>query len=95
MKDLYIPKNDIEDSIHISYINNCFNGLIIPYKNNTPVGYIVWYDGDWYLYGSTMIESDPMKYINGKCYMNESLIHLCDEMLKDKTATNFKVIEFE
>ena len=84
MKDLIIPIKKT-DSIDISEITDDFSGIIIVYKDTSPIGYIQYVSGDWNYYDS----------IDGECPISteKTLYELITTLNKIYNAT-FKVIEF-
>lgn len=89
MKDLIIPNNNSKDSINIANINNGFRGIIIAYKNDKPVQYIVANNDEWQ-------SSDYIDYTaNIQGHVRYSLLDLCNQLINNHIVTNFKVIEFE
>ena len=84
MKDLIIPTKKT-DSIDMSEITNDFSGIIIVYKDTSPIGYIQYINGDWNYYDS----------IDGECLIeSESTLYELVRNLISKYSATFKVIEF-
>lgn len=85
MKTLVIPV-ETENEINISEISSCFCGLIIGYLGTKPVGYINYYDYEWYL--RNRIDDED-------CVCSENnLLDLIRRLISNKSCDNFKVIEF-
>ena len=84
MKDLIIPTKKT-DIIDMSEITNDFGGIIIVYKDTSPIGYIQYVCDDWNYYDS----------IDGECPISteKTLYELITTLNKIYNAT-FKVIEF-
>lgn len=87
MKNLVIPAKS-KNEITISEICSDFNGLVIGYKGDKPIGYIQFYSNSWYFL--TSIDSEDTNFE----YYNASLISLINVLVEDNKCTNFKVIEF-
>ena len=89
MKDLILPKNNQKDQINIVKIIPSFKGIIIAYKDNKPVQFIIDNDGEW----SSSDTIDISIMYEGR--VENSLIELCNVLINDGIADSFKVIEFE
>lgn len=88
MKDLIIPDNNSKDCINIANIDNGFSGIIIAYKDGKPVQFIIAKEYEW--------EScNRIDCIDSDGYIEDSLLCLCNKLISNGVATNFKVIEFE
>lgn len=86
MKDLIIPTPS-EDRVNISLINQDFKGIIIAYKGDKAVGYIQYYDSNWYIISNIDWDSS-IAY-------DHTLLGLVTSLVNSKKCTHFKVIEFE
>lgn len=85
MKTLIIPVAD-SNKIDISEINRDFHGLIIGYLENKPIGYVVYYDSEWY-FRNSIDEEDC-------CHTEDYPIDLIKYLISNRICDNFKVIEF-
>lgn len=85
MKTLVIPVGN-ENEINISEIDDYFCGLIIGYLGTKPIGYISYYDHDWYFRN----DIDDDDYV----YEDDHLLLLIKYLVSNKICDNFKVIEF-
>ena len=84
MKDLIIPTKKT-DSIDISEITDDFSGIIIVYKDTSPIGYIQYVSGDWNYYDS----------IDGECPIeSENTLYELVRKINSTYNATFKVIEF-
>lgn len=95
MKDLIIP-TQVENGINISYIGEDFKGIIIIYKFENPIGCITMDNEENIWFASNSIKPlNSVMHLNYSTYESDSLIGLCNELIDDNIATNFKVIEFK
>lgn len=85
MKNLRLPQTS-DSEVDLSLITPDYEGVVIGYKNNVAVGFVIYNDGEWSLQGNVnfadCIESD------------DNLAGLIASLLELKKCTNFKVIEF-
>lgn len=85
MKNLRIPEKK-DGWVNITDIDLDFEGIIIGYKNNQPVGFIFHYGNGWWTFGYTICIRDGTSETN--------LQNLIDILIDNQTCDSFKVIEF-
>lgn len=85
MKNLRLPQtSDVE--VDISLITPDYEGVVVGYKGDVAVGFVIYNDGEWSLQGNVNFED---------CIETDtSLTGLISSLLELKKCTNFKVIEF-
>lgn len=86
MKDVVFPSNT--DVLYTGSINTDFEGIIIVYSNNDPIGYIVHnsYKSTWYFMNNICIDDSY------EC--NDTLESLMVNLSDSFTNVKFKAIEF-
>lgn len=86
MKDVVIPSST--DVLYVGSIDQDFEGIIIVYSNNDPIGYIVYdsYEGSWYFMNNICIDDSY------EC--QDTLESLMIELSDSYTNVKFKAIEF-
>ena len=86
MKDVVFPPNT--DVLYVGSINTDFEGVIIVYSNNDPIGYIVYdsYESTWYFMNNICIDD--------ACESQDTLESLMIYLSDSYTNVKFKAIEF-
>jgi hypothetical protein len=86
MKDVVFPSNT--DVLYAGSISTDFEGIIIVFSNNDPIGYIVYesYENVWYFIDNICIDDC------NECH--DSLESLMVELLDSNINVKFKAIEF-
>lgn len=87
MKNLNIPTL-VDNSINLIEIDSDYSGIIICYKDDNPVGYIVNLFEEYHFYNNISVTENPY-------YREDKLFTLIHELIANQECTNFKVIEFE
>ena len=87
MRDIRLPETS-DKSIDISAIDTDTEGIILAYKYNKPVGFIVYKDENnaWEYFDDITIDCS-YKY-------NENLSKLLKTIMSSNYADNFKLIDF-
>ncbi len=88
MRDIRLPETS-DKLIDISDINEDISGIILAYKYNKPVGFIVYDDEnkEWEYFDDITIDCSY------KC--NENLSALLKTIMSSNYADSFKLIDFE
>ena len=81
LKNVIIPTN-VENSVNISDITDDFEGIVLVFSKDTPIGYILYLDYSWRIWNSICDNCQPKEY--------DHLI----ELVKDNPNYTYKVIEF-
>jgi hypothetical protein len=86
MKDVVFPPDT--DVLYVGSINTDFEGIIIVYSDNNPIGYIVYesYESSWYFMNNICIDDAYESH--------DSLESLMVELLDSNINVKFKAIEF-
>jgi hypothetical protein len=86
MKKINIPVFDDKSTIDLSCINDCYQGIIIVYKQDKPVGYISYDDHEWGM--SNEIDRETTDWY-------PSLLDLIKDIIKLERGDSFKTLDFE
>lgn len=86
MKDIRLPETS-DKVIDVFNINENISGIILAYKYNKPVGFIVYKDEEWEYFDDITIDCS-YKY-------NENLSKLLKTIMSSNYADNFKLIDFK
>lgn len=81
MRNIILPKQSNE-AVDLGCIDTFTKGIIIAYKNSQPVG-----SGEWYFISEIDWDSYEIS--------QETLHDLVDGLITDKTADEFKLMEFK
>lgn len=95
MKDIILP-SETSDAIDLGVINDDTNGIIIPYKGDDAIGYIVYIEDEyrpWALFNTIDTTITAKDALNNE-YSSASLTNLVNRIIKDGIADNFKLINF-
>ena len=86
MKDVVFPSDT--DVLYVGSISTDFEGIIIVYSDNNPIGYIVYdsCEGTWYFMHNICVDDYH------EC--NDTLESLVIDILDSYTNVKFKAIEF-
>lgn len=96
MKDIILP-SESSDAIDLGAINRSTKGIIIAYRGEQAVGYINFDsagDSPWALLNGIDIDSCVFHKCGTESYIADSLSDLINDIIKHKTANNFKLINF-
>ena len=85
MKDIRLPETS-DKIIDVFNINENISGIILAYKYNKPVGFIVYKDEEWEYFDDITIDCSY------KC--NENLSKLLKAIMSSNYADSFKLIDF-
>ena len=87
MRDIRLPETS-DKVIDVFNINENISGIILAYKYNKPVGFIVYKDenNEWEYFDDITIDCSY------KC--NENLSKLLKTILSSNYADNFKLVDF-
>ncbi len=85
MKDIRLPETS-DKVIDVFNINENISGIILAYKYNKPVGFIVYKDEEWEYFDDITIDCS-YKY-------NENLSKLLKTIMASNYADNFKLVDF-
>ena len=88
MRDIRLPETS-DKVIDVSNINENISGIILAYKYNKPVGFIVYKDEDnaWKYFNDITIDCSYED--------NENLPKLLKAIILNKYADSFKLVDFE
>ena len=88
MRDIRLPETS-DKFIDVSDINENISGIILAYKYNKPVGFIVYDDEnkEWEYFDDITIDCSY------KC--NENLLALLKAIMSNNYADSFKLIDFK
>lgn len=86
MKDVVFPQDT--DVLYVGSINTDFEGIIIVYSDNNPIGYIVYesYESSWYFMNNIRIDD--------ACEYQDTLESLMIDLSDSYSNVKFKAIEF-
>lgn len=85
MRDIRLP--EISDKvIDVFNVNENISGIILAYKYNKPVGFIVYKDEEWEYFDDITIDCS-YKY-------NENLSKLLKTIMSSNYADSFKLVDF-
>ena len=85
MKDIRLPETS-DKVIDVFNINENISGIILAYKYNKPVGFIVYKDEEWKYFDDITIDCS-YKY-------NENLSKLLKTIMSSNYADSFKLVDF-
>ena len=85
MRDIRLPETS-DKFIDVSDITENISGIILAYKYNKPVGFIVYKDEEWEYFDDIAIDCSY------KC--NENLTKLLKAIMSSNYADSFKLIDF-
>ena len=85
MRDIRLPETS-DKVIDVFNINENISGIILAYKYNKPVGFIVYKDEEWEYFDDITIDCS-YKY-------NENLSKLLKTIISSNYADNFKLVDF-
>lgn len=86
MRDIRLPETS-DKVIDVFNVNENISGIILAYKYNKPVGFIVYKDEEWEYFDDITIDCS-YKY-------NENLSKLLKTIMSSNYADNFKLIDFK
>lgn len=86
MKNIILPKTS-ENSIDLSRITPNSKGIIIAYKENNIIGYILYYDGEWTFVDNINFENEVES--------NYNLAELLEHLINKRYTDSFKFMEFK
>lgn len=85
MRDIRLPETS-DKVIDVFNVNENISGIILAYKYNKPVGFIVYKDEEWEYFDDITIDCS-YKY-------NENLSKLLKTIMSSNYADNFKLVDF-
>ena len=85
MRDIRLPETS-DKVIDVFNVNENISGIILAYKYNKPVGFIVYKDEEWEYFDDITIDCS-YKY-------NENLSKLLKTIMSSNYADSFKLIDF-
>lgn len=85
IKDLHIPVESTE-TVDLAAITPSYKGIILGCKDDNHIGYIQYYDGEWYFMNGSDFESSVVS--------EESLFTLVGTLVSKRICSSFKVVEF-
>lgn len=85
MRDIRLPETS-DKVIDVFNVNENISGIILAYKYNKPVGFIVYKDEEWEYFDDITIDCS-YKY-------NENLSKLLKAIMSSNYADSFKLIDF-
>ena len=86
MRNVIIPEANPSNCINLLEIDSDFSGILLGYKQDIFIGFIIKYDENWIF--STDID------VNNGCEENLELRKLVKRIKKDYCITDFKVLEY-
>lgn len=86
MRDIRLPETS-DKVIDVFNVNENISGIILAYKYNKPVGFIVYKDEEWEYFDDITIDCS-YKY-------NENLSKLLKTIMSSNYADSFKLIDFK
>nr|DAL02234.1 MAG TPA: hypothetical protein [Caudoviricetes sp.] len=85
MRDIRLPETS-DKVIDVFNVNENISGIILAYKYNKPVGFIVYKDEEWEYFDDITIDCS-YKY-------NENLSKLLKTIMSSNYADSFKLVDF-
>lgn len=86
MRDIRLPETS-DKVIDVFNVNENISGIILAYKYNKPVGFIVYKDEEWEYFDDITIDCS-YKY-------NENLSKLLKTIMSSNYADSFKLVDFK